>query len=344
MGAPEADREGVEGGGPLAPAGAGEPPVSGVRLGRRLYFYGSPGGLFTVQIVGTLFTLLTLGVYHFWAKARVLRYIASQTELDGDRFTYHGTGRELFFGFLKAIALFAVPLLLLKGVPLVDPSFELVVGAALLGYGLIYFVMIPLAMVGSRRYRLGRTSWRGVRFGFRGSGRELIRLFVRDTGLILVTLGVYYPWFAVRRHRFMVSNAYFGSEPFRFDGEGRDLLGAYARLVLFGPLTVGAYWFWFQARRHRYLWRHTTILTMRFDTAVTGGALLRLRLANAGLLLATLGFGLAWVRVRNARFLCRNLRLVGELDPGAVRQIRALGIPGGEGLTDLVGAGFELGW
>jgi uncharacterized membrane protein YjgN (DUF898 family) len=91
---------------------------------RRLYFYGSGPALFGIQIANVLFSLLTLGVFHFWGKARVLRYLLSQTELDGDRFAYHGTGRELLFGFLKALLLFALPVALLN-VKMVDPSFGL---------------------------------------------------------------------------------------------------------------------------------------------------------------------------------------------------------------------------
>ncbi|HXD96220.1 MAG TPA: DUF898 family protein [Candidatus Acidoferrum sp.] len=36
--------------------------------GPRLDFHGSAGGLFGIQAVNILFTLLTLGVYYFWAR------------------------------------------------------------------------------------------------------------------------------------------------------------------------------------------------------------------------------------------------------------------------------------
>jgi len=60
-----------------------------------------------------LFTLGTLGVYYFWAKTRTRRFLFSQTEFAGDRFAYHGTGRELLIGTLKALLVFGVPLLAL---------------------------------------------------------------------------------------------------------------------------------------------------------------------------------------------------------------------------------------
>lgn len=322
----------------------GPPPIAGEgRLGRRLYFYGSGTALYGIQMVNVLLTLLTLGVYYFWGKVRVLGYVLSQTELEGDRFAYHGTGTELFLGFLKAALLFAVPFGLLK-VNVVDPSFGLRIEAAMVGYGLIYFVLVPLALVGARRYRLSRISWRGIRFSFRGQAGDFIKLFARDSVLTLLTLGLYYPWFAVRRHAFMVSNSYFGNERFRFDGHGRELLVPYSLLALLGVPTLGLYSFWFQARKQRYLWQHTAIATVRFDSTVTGGALLRLRLGNALLLIGTLGFGWPWVRVRNLRFTFRTLRLRGLLEPSAIRQESRGAAASGEGLAGLVGTGIELGW
>ena len=48
-----------------------------------------------MQIVNVCLTILTLGVYHFWGKAKVRRYLFSHTAFAGDRFAYHGTGKEL---------------------------------------------------------------------------------------------------------------------------------------------------------------------------------------------------------------------------------------------------------
>jgi uncharacterized membrane protein YjgN (DUF898 family) len=310
---------------------------------RRLYFYGDFPGLFALHAVNILLTLLTLGVFHFWGKARILRYVLSQTELDGDRFVYYGTGRELLLGFAKAIVLFAVPVALLN-VSRVDPTFGLTIEAAILGYLLIYVGVLPLAMVGTRRYRLSRTSWRGIRFAFRGRGWDLVRIFARDGCLTLLTLGVYAPWFAVRRHAFLVSNSWFGTERFGFDGQGRDLLRTYALFVLLAVPTLGLYWFWFAARKQRYLWHHTTLGGIRFDSAATGGRLLRLRLGNALIVGLTFGLGLPWARVRSIRFMCRHLRLVGPFDVSGIRQDPRAATTVGEGLAGLVDASFEMGW
>jgi hypothetical protein len=72
-------------------------------------FHGSGGSLFGVHVVNALLTLVTLGMYYFWAKVRVRCYLFSQTEFAGDRFSYHGSARELMNGAMKATLVFGAP-------------------------------------------------------------------------------------------------------------------------------------------------------------------------------------------------------------------------------------------
>ena len=59
-------------------------------------------------MVNLLLTIVTLGIYRFWAKTRIRRYLWSQTEFLGDRFEYTGTGKELLIGFLIVFAFLIV--------------------------------------------------------------------------------------------------------------------------------------------------------------------------------------------------------------------------------------------
>ncbi|MGH7830199.1 MAG: DUF898 family protein, partial [Candidatus Binatia bacterium] len=47
---------------------------------RRLSFHGTGGSLFGIRIVNMFLILVTFGLYSFWAKVRVRRYLMSQTE------------------------------------------------------------------------------------------------------------------------------------------------------------------------------------------------------------------------------------------------------------------------
>ena len=68
---------------------------------RKLRFHGTGGSLYGIHIVNMLLTGLTLGIYYFWGKVKVRNYIFSQSEFEGDRFAYHGTGKELLIGWLR---------------------------------------------------------------------------------------------------------------------------------------------------------------------------------------------------------------------------------------------------
>ena len=322
---------------------APSPITAGREQMRRLTFHGSGGTLFGIQIVNVLLTIVTLGIYSFWAKVKVRRYLLSQTEFEGDRFAYHGTGRELLNGSLKAGLVFGLPVALLNFVPeLLGAGAAAKITAALLIYGL-FMVFMPFAMVGARRYRLSRTSWRGIRFSFRGRVLEFVKLFIGGSLLSVITLGAYYPIFDIKRYGFMISNSYFGNQKFDFDGQGRDLLRSYLAAVPLSLLTLGIYWFWFLAKKQRYLMDHTSFTTARFHSTVTGGRLCRLYLENMILLLGTLGIAWSWIVVRTTRFTYAYTSLEGALDVAAIQQEAQTASATGEGLAGFLDLDFDLG-
>jgi uncharacterized membrane protein YjgN (DUF898 family) len=323
-------------------AAAATPRPAAPAASRRLRFHGSAGGLFGIQVVNTLFTLLTLGVYYFWGKVRVRAYLHGGTELEGDRFAYHGTGRELLTGFAKGVAVFFIPVALLSIVPQLYGFPDQVTRALAMLLWLAGLLLVPVAMVGARRYRLSRTSWRGIRFSFRGRARSFVEIFVVGTILTSLTLGIYYPVFVTRRQAFMISNSYFGSRKFDFDGRGRDLLRPFLVMILLFLPTLGLSWFWFSARRQRYFTEHTRFGTTMFRCEVTGGRQAWLTLSNLVVLVATVGLAWPWTVVRGLRFTFRYTTLQGPLDVGDVRQDARDASATGEGLAGLLDADFGL--
>jgi uncharacterized membrane protein YjgN (DUF898 family) len=322
------------------PASAGATPIPAMI--RRLQFHGSPGSLFGIQAINVLLTLLTLGVYYFWGKARIRSYLLGQSELERDRFAYHGTGRELFVGFLKGLVVFGVPFLVLSVLPAVYGAPDPVTKSLSRLLWLLGLLLVPVAMVGSRRYRLSRTSWRGIRFSFRGSMREFVGLFVVGSVLTSLTLGIYYPVFVTKQQAFMISHSYFGSRKFDFDGRGRSLIGAFlGMIVLFLP-TVGLSWFWFSARRHRFFTEHTRFDTTRFRSTVGGARLAWLQISNIVAIVLTLGLAWPWTVVRSQHFYFRYVTLEGPLDVSDVQQDARPASATGEGLAGLLDADFGV--
>jgi uncharacterized membrane protein YjgN (DUF898 family) len=310
---------------------------------RRLRFHGTGDSLFGMWVVNVFLTLITLGICAAWARVRMRRYLFSQTSFDGDRFAYHGTAEELVRGYLKAGLVFGVPFYgLTKGPELIGAGPFLALGAELLAWGLLV-AFIPVAVVGARRYRLSRTSWRGIRFAFRGPTLEFLKLFLGGALLTGLTLGFYYPTWLTRRQAFLVSHSYFGSEPFHFDGGDRELRRPFLAAVLLFPLTFGLSWFWFKAARDRHFARHTSFGLARLHSTVTGRDLMLLKLTNGFLLLVTLGLAYPWNVARSLSVTYSWLSVRGPLELDAVVQRAQRVSATGEGLAGFFDTGFDLG-
>jgi uncharacterized membrane protein YjgN (DUF898 family) len=304
---------------------------------RRLTFHGSGGTLFGIYIVNILLTIATFGIYRFWGKVRIRRFMLSQTSFEGDRFAYHGTGKELLLGFFKAVLFVGLPITALSTLARLSGD-KTIYFATQTFTSLLVFIFIPIAIVGALRYRMSRTSWRGIRFSFRGKARAFVKIFILGSLLSAVTLTLYYPFFQARQQWFIVSNSYFGRRQFRFDGRGRDLLGPYVVALLLLVPTLGIYLFWFQARKTRYFWEHTYFEGARFRSTMTGGRLLSQTLVNWILLIVTLGVAWPWVLVRRTRFEFAYLTVDGPLDLAGIVQEPQLPTATGDALSSLLGA------
>lgn len=306
-------------------------------------FWGSGGSLLGIHIVNFFLTLVTFGIYTFWGKVRIREYLWSQTQFVRDRFAYHGTGKELLKGFSKAAVIFGIPyVLLVNGPSLAGASASIHIAAQLLT-GCLLLVFIPVAIVAARRYRLSRTSWRGIRFSFRGSVLGFLKVFLTGMFLNILTLGAYYPFFDVKRHGYLTSHSYLGNQKFSFDGEGWDLVKYFLYCYLLTPITLGLCWFWYAAQRKRYFWEHTFTSKARFQFPITGGALFKLHFGNFLILVFTLGFAWPWVTIRNIDFVASYLTLNGSANLDSIVQESQAATATGEGLDGFLDTGIEFG-
>ncbi|NDY89886.1 YjgN family protein [Ideonella livida] len=127
-------------------------------------FTGNGGEYFRIWIVSSLLTALTLGLYWPWAKARRLRYFWSHTLVGGEPLAYHGNPRQMF----KGQALIGVLFLLYS----VAGQFSVLGGVvALLAVAGLWPALFRSGMV----FKLGNTSWRGLRLHFCGGLPEAYR-------------------------------------------------------------------------------------------------------------------------------------------------------------------------
>ncbi len=201
--------------------------------GPRMSHRGSGRELFSIMMVNLSLKIVTVGIYHFWAKTRVRRYIWSRTFLAGEPLEYTGKGRELFLGYLVALAIL---LSAIGGTVLVlflTESIVLMVLAAVLAYPLFLFLS-GFALFSSRRYLLSRTRWRSIRFGMTGSRARHGLLLLGLTLLVGLSLGLAVPMMRNRLANHLIENTWLGDKKFGYEGQNLDI---YKKIFL--PLLAG---------------------------------------------------------------------------------------------------------
>lgn len=188
-------------------------------------FTGTASSFWGLALVNLLLTIVTVGIYRFWAKTRVRRYLWSNTLYRGDPLEYRGTGLELFIGALVVVALLIVPITLIGvlGFVLKGSGLEWIANIITLVVYIGLLWLIGVALYRALRYRLSRTSWRGIRGGMTGKGWSYGTLYLKMLLLQIVTLGFASPYAATRLWNALWSDAMFGSAEVFAQAEWRPL-------------------------------------------------------------------------------------------------------------------------
>jgi uncharacterized membrane protein YjgN (DUF898 family) len=188
-------------------------------------------GLIGLSIFNFILRVLTLGIHHFWGKTEVRRRIWSSVRLNGEPLEYTGTGGELFLGFLVAVAVLVVPVLV--GSVAIAFLFgpESIAQAVFIGiYYVAIFFLLGFAVHRALRYRLSRTRWRGIRGGLEGSALGFAWTNFWTALLIPFTLGWIMPWRQTKLQGILSNGMRFGSRPFQFSARSGPLYGRFAAL------------------------------------------------------------------------------------------------------------------
>jgi uncharacterized membrane protein YjgN (DUF898 family) len=215
-----------------------QPPAEPSPGALRLDCAARAGELARIVLVNALLTILTLGIYRFWAKTRVRRYLWSRTSLLGDAFEYTGTGGELFRGFLVVLFLVLLPLFAYSWAIglLIPPERVWLQLAALAPFYAAILFLLGVATHRARRYRFSRTSWRGVHGAQQGSAARYGLKYFGSMLLNAVTLGWTYPWANTRLTAALTNDVWFGDRRFAFAGSAKPLYKRFAAVWLLGLL------------------------------------------------------------------------------------------------------------
>ena len=300
-------------------------------------FTGAAGEYFRIWIVNLCLTILTLGIYSAWAKVRKKRYFYAHTLIDGDNFEYR-----------------ASPIAILKG--------RLIAGGAVaLFYGLGYFApayqwtvlvaavfIVPWLLVRSLAFNAYNTAYRNIRLHFRGTYGACLKLILGYGLLVIVTLGLGYPYLKTRMLEFTCRNHYYGTTPFEVADLKRPIFRAYSYVIgmgflgglLFGiaiayfafsaasrgpaalprgldvATTVVAYigylmaFAYLRARVANAVFNNLVLGPVQFECTLRARDMFVLYLVNIIAIIVTLGLATPWAVVRTMRYRAEKMVLV----------------------------------
>lgn len=185
-----------------------------------------------IAFTNLLLTIVTLGVYSFWARARTRRFLWSRTRFIDDRLEWTGTGLELFIGYVIAFFVVLLPLgivnLVLQGVLMRGHQ-----GAAglmtLIVYALVLY-FVGVARFRALRYRLSRTRWHGIRGGSDVQGFAYGWSYFWRTIVSFATVYLMTPWAMTTLWNERWNAMSFGSLAFRSEARWQPV---FKRFLLF---------------------------------------------------------------------------------------------------------------
>jgi uncharacterized membrane protein YjgN (DUF898 family) len=336
----------------------------------RFRFTGTTAEYFRIWIVSLCLSLATLGIYSAWAKVRKRRYLYAHTLLDGTGLEYRASPLAILRGRAIAIAMFGG--FALAGHVL--PAAQLVLVVVLLA-------AMPWIVVASSRFNARNTAWRNITFAFDGGLREATKVFIGLGVATLATLGLLFPYFRMRRARFIIEHHRFGATRFEADldnggffvtyllavlmvigagvmaaltmavammsgAKGSPGEGVAPTLVLFMAAMYASYiaiYAFVRARIGNLTANGTSVGTLRCRSTLRIRDLVWLYLSNVVAVLATLGLATPWVIVRLSRYRAERLELVGDapLDRFASAQARGATATGSE-VSDLFDVDVSL--
>lgn len=185
-----------------------------------------------IAFTNLLLTIVTLGIYRFWATTRTRNYLWSRTRFIDERLEWTGKGKELFIGFLMVVLIFFLPVVLLQFIAqgLVLRGMPEIAGLlSTLAFALIFY-FTGVARFRALRYRLSRTYWRGIRGGSDDNGFGYGLSYMWKTIIGFLPMWLLVPWSMTSLWNERWGKMSFGSQDFSADARAMPI---FPRFLLF---------------------------------------------------------------------------------------------------------------
>ena len=334
----------------------------------RFTFTGTGSEYFRIWIVNLLLTIVTLGIYSAWAKVRRTRYFYDNTHLAGSTFEYHGNPIAILKGRIVAVALFGSYNVLAHFYP-----------AAALGLFAALMLVWPWFAWKSIQFKLFNSSYRGIRFGFRGSLGEAYKVFLFLPIAAVFTLYILAPFVHHQYKAFQHNESRFGGTFFSFHAKVGKFFRAYGimlALLIGGLVALGiaavtvkltgmtklipgpamfvigmiAFYVWlfmlfpiFLTMIQKLVWNNTRLGTHRFHSAIRWEKMAYIMITNLVGIIFTLGLFIPFAKVRSMRYQVETMSMVSteNLD-NFLADTQAKLSATSEGMADLLDFDFSL--
>lgn len=211
----------------------------------RVEFTGTGGDLFVTYLVGSLLTMITIGIYTPWFMCKLIKFFTDNTTAvapDGTRMrlNFEGTGGDLFVTYLVGTLLtyvtigiytpwfmcklykwlFSHTTILENEQPVGSLDFEGTGGELFVTY--LVGMLLTMITAGIYMYWFQvkimkflaegtRVNYQGRMFGgaFHGTGGEFFVINLLHGFLTMITFGIYASWFIVKQWQFQYNNLEF---------------------------------------------------------------------------------------------------------------------------------------
>ena len=193
-----------------------------------------------IAFTNLLLTIVTLGIYRFWATTRSRRYLWSRTRFIDDRLEWTGTGKELFLGFLMVLLLLLLPIFILQfgAQALIMQGYAGIAGILSLLSFFVIFYLIGVARFRALRYRLGRTYWHGIRGGSDDGGLKYGWSYVWKTFVGYIPAGLLVPRAMMSLWNERWNHMSFGPYQFNSQGNWHDTFKRYLLIYIAPPVAI----------------------------------------------------------------------------------------------------------
>lgn len=167
-------------------------------------FSGDAKEFFGIWVVNVLLTIVTLGIYAAWAKVRTQQYFYGNTKIEGHAFSYLAQPLQILKGRILAVILFVGYSLALQFYPLVG-----------IGILILMVFAMPWVLNQSLRFNLRMSSYRNVRFSFKGNYGDAFVYWILLPIVSVFTFYLAMPWALKKADEYVYNNINYGDKPLK---------------------------------------------------------------------------------------------------------------------------------